>query len=371
MVLDLAASLSPQVMAALQEFYAGDAQGFDTIDDAKSNSIIKGKPTSANNAASSQPPGGSSLQETMGRLRLTDSMKRSAHEYEMQLLASAPTTLRITNPSGAAQVLKENGVVRLCNALSVSRCDTLRASICKLLDAAVSDGRDMVAGRQEGFGNFGTGFGFGASRMREKRWDMYLPIEGEYRMVLDELLLGTEAKLGNLFREMLFGGDEDDVSGRGDKADSEMFDWSSFTSDPGSARQPVHPDNRFQPEPPILTAFVALQDVTEAMGPTIFLPGTHTALAHDQFNNVCSPGDKDELLATSSYEKAIISKGDTVVFDPRCLHCGDANMSESSRRVLLYVSFRNPRCRDSTVEVPPGSLGVFETPLSLHDFKAL
>jgi hypothetical protein len=361
MVLDIIPGLSPQVMAALQEFYAGEVHGFDTID--KEEDTEK-KTTTSTSAPS--PGGGSSLLETMGRLRLNDSMKRSAHEHEKQLLANAPTTLQLTKPSDAAQVLKEQGVVRLSRALSESTCDSLRKSICKSLDAAVLEGRDMVAGRTEGFGNFGTGFGFGASRMREKRWDMYLPIDGEYRATLDELLLGKDAKLGNLFREMMFEGGDSNADEN--KSGSELFDWSSFTSDPGAARQPVHPDNRFQPEPPILTAFVALQDVTEAMGPTIFLPGTHSAIAHDQFNNLGSDDDKDELLATSSYEKAILSKGDTVIFDPRCLHCGDANTSDASRRVLLYVSFRNPRCRDSTVQVPPGSLGVFETQLSLHDF---
>ena len=32
-----------------------------------------------------------------------------------------------------------------------------------------------------------------------------------------------------------------------------------------------------QERPPLLTCFVALQDVTAAMGPTHFMPGTHTA----------------------------------------------------------------------------------------------
>ena len=66
------------------------------------------------------------------------------------------------------------------------------------------------------------------------------------------------------------------------------------------------------------------------------------------------------------------------MFDPRTLHCGGANTSNAhgqspvaahgisavakaggiaggGRRVLLYLSFRNPHCR-SDVEVPPGSV---------------
>ena len=37
------------------------------------------------------------------------------------------------------------------------------------LDDATAAGRDMTPGKQNGFGNFGTGFGFGATRMKEGR----------------------------------------------------------------------------------------------------------------------------------------------------------------------------------------------------------
>jgi hypothetical protein len=310
------------------------------------------------------------LEETMGRLRLADSMKRSAREYSNQQRSpafnnSTIVALPLTKPCDAAQVLEEKGVVRLGGVLSESTCDSIAKAICSELDAAITKGRDLIPGRGEGFGNFGTGFGFGASRMKEQRWDMYLPLEGEYRIALDELLTGENAALGELFRKMLLGDDNNDGI---DDDHAELFDWSSFTSDPGAARQPVHPDNRFQPEPPLLTAFVALQDITLDMGPTIFLPQTHTALAHDQFNG--GEDAKDQLLSTCGYEYATLSKGDAAVFDPRCLHCGGANTSKS-RRSLLYVSFRNPRCRDSNVEVPPGSMLAQQGPrrVSLRDFS--
>ena len=48
-------------------------------------------------------------------------------------------------------------------------------------------------------------------------------------------------------------------------------------------RPDPHPDTPRRPgseAPAVVTAFVALQDIDEEMGPTLFLPGTHNAAAH-------------------------------------------------------------------------------------------
>ena len=186
---------------------------------------------------------------------------------------------------------------------------------------------------------------------------MFMPLDGVFRTALDELLIGTTAKLGELFRELLT------VPGT-DKPLATIFDWSSFTSDPGAERQPVHPDNQWQPEPPLLTALVALQDIDSDMGPTIFLPGTHCQATHARFNS----DEKADLLENSEYKSALLRKGEVAVFDPRCLHCGGPNTSQN-RRVLLYLSFRNPHCT-SDVYVPPGSVFPDGRSLSLHcDFS--
>jgi hypothetical protein len=309
------------------------------------------------------------LEETMSRLRLSDSIALSGRESESQQRAEIlkqSSSLDITSPEDAPRVLRTKGVVRLASVLSDESCDRVREVISAQLDHALAQGRDMVPGRSEGFGNFGTGFGFGSARMREQRWDMYLPYEGVCRDALNELLKGSSETtalppLGSVFRSMLLNDNCDNGS------EATLFDWSSFTSAPGSARQPVHPDNRYQEEPPLLTAFVALQDVTQDIGPTIFLPGTHTLKAHDQFNGDAE--GKDQLLSGSLYQTALLKKGDAAVFDPRCLHCGGANTSESSRRVLLYMSFKNPRCT-SDIQVPPGSMlaPIDGRLLSLQDF---
>ena len=59
-----------------------------------------------------------------------------------------------------------------------------------------------------------------------------------------------------------------------------LYELSALVSEPGAPRQPIHPDNPHQERAPLLTCFVALQDISAPMGPTIFLPGTNTAEAH-------------------------------------------------------------------------------------------
>ena len=67
--------------------------------------------------------------------------------------------------------------------------------------------------------------------------------------------------------------------------DAELFELAALVSDPRAPRQPAHPDTPFRPNDgaAIITAFVALQDIDEDMGPTIYLPGTHTREAHTAF----------------------------------------------------------------------------------------
>ena len=111
----------------------------------------------------------------------------------------------------------------------------------------------------------------------------------------------------------------------------------------------------------ILTAFCALQDIDATMGPTLFLPATHTAEAHadfftyETFDLVFDSGDDEEdeaeqeedrelaartaaLLESWSACRAELGAGDVALYDGRCLHAGDANTSPR-QRVLFYCSF--------------------------------
>ena len=150
-------------------------------------------------------------------------------------------------------------------------------------------------------------------------------------------------------------------------ADAQLHELAALVSLPGAARQPVHPDTpmRFfdgadaeQCRPAILTAFCALQDIDEGMGPTVFLPATHTAEAHARFFTYENfdlafnafddeEGEEEDATQTAKVEALLdkwgalrgqLGTGDVSLFDSRCLHAGGANTSPR-RRVLFYCSF--------------------------------
>ena len=118
--------------------------------------------------------------------------------------------------------------------------------------------------------------------------------------------------------------------------------------------------------------FVALQDIDEGMGPTVFLPKSNAKDAHTK---LYTPSTKDVFLGATEYRQALLRKGDVVVMDTRTMHYGrsvhctisyhsnlllfthiihilytsyhtySANTSEN-RRVLLYFTLRTPLVYD-------------------------
>jgi len=139
-----------------------------------------------------------------------------------------------------------------------------------------------------------------------------------------------------------------------------LYELSCLMSDPGSQRQVVHPDNPYlegRDEPTLLTCFIALQDITLEMGPTTWLPQTHTAEMHQAFQNDAPPpqtdndndsprrplSEKDRLLATQPAVLGLLPRGSCGIYDSRLLHCGGANRHADRSRALFYVSFQNPR----------------------------
>ena len=91
----------------------------------------------------------------------------------------------------------------------------------------------------------------------------------------------------------------------------------------------------------------ALQPVDESMGPTKFVPQSHTAAAHEAFN---SAETKLAMLLRRPTWRGVLDTGEATLFDSRLIHCGGANESPR-RRVLFYISFRAKEA-----SAPPGTL---------------
>lgn len=242
---------------------------------------------------------------------------------------------RNLKPEGKShgKVLQKDGVVRIDGVLSDKVADELRAFV---MDCRVTSEKEIEEGTAQELDRFANVL------LRMNRCDLKLPMEPIVKQALKEILCQSSVKAT--------------IENRlGTKP--ALYELASLISDPGSQRQNIHPDNPYieqsdmdPTEPTLLTCFVALQDVTMEMGPTVWLPGTHTKEAHAAFKNDSISLDddvspKNKLLQSSKAVLGLLPKGSCAIFDSRCLHAGSANRSDGISRGLFYFSFRNPKVR--------------------------
>jgi len=235
-----------------------------------------------------------------------------------------------------AKDLRREGVVRIDDVLSHETADQLLAYVKELRTQSTDD---VESGRLASLQRFADVL------LKTNRCDLTLPLEKEPLAALSEVVLGHKGVMGHLIESML-----------GKQA--VLYELSTLISDPGSQRQYVHPDTPYggaggagESEPVLFTTFVALQDVTLDMGPTLFLPRTHTDAAHAQFRD--QKAGKDVLLQTTPSVCGLLPKGSAAIFDSRLLHAGSANKSPDLSRALFYFTFKNPKLANAG---NPGSI---------------
>jgi len=134
------------------------------------------------------------------------------------------------------------------------------------------------------------------------------------------------------------------------------------SSEPGSPAQEWHidsPHDSVEHLPAhMLNVFVALEDVSMAMGPTEFAVGSHRHTNHLRnpalvVENLLyqSSGISPEILNTAEDKLECYSSafeaGNCLIFDDRMMHRGLANESEKTRHVV-YFSYRKNGYREST-----------------------
>jgi len=224
-----------------------------------------------------------------------------------------------------AKIMKKHGVMRIDSALDEDMCDQMLQHVLRqkeLADKATSENLDL----SKAF--------YGVENRRKNRCDLLLSLvpneDDERDITLDVLqhVLGADGTLRQIYEELVGN-------------DGELYEFATVITNPGSDRQQIHPDLPFRKEAPLYVIFLALQDVTEAMGPTTFLLGTHTQKERSKFDN---PQTKDDQLENAEGRLALLKKGDAVLFDARILHCGNANEEEGgSTRAMFNFSFRNPK----------------------------
>lgn len=259
--------------------------------------------------------------------RLQKSGLEAKVKSELALKENVNLQLDPSSPGQEVHNLVHSGVIRINKVLSPELCSKCLAFVTQNLDDAIL--RDAVMTVETGFGNV---------LCRDKRWDMYQPNDGPIAEALQYMLGSRENPLPRLFDELF------------ESNDSYFHELSALISDLGALSQSIHPDTPYQPVAPLYTVFIALHEVTENMGGTVFLPGTNTEKHHEDHK---MRSTKDDYTKGDDYRRSVLGTGDCVIFDSRTLHCGPANTE--GRRTMLYFTLRNPLCVDG-VAVPKGSL---------------
>ena len=238
-----------------------------------------------------------------------------------------------------ANVIRMEGVLRINNVISDKTADNLRVYILEQQQLAKTQTeKDVSTSRTY----------YGVENRRKCRTDLQLSLlRGGFSSYLggenfkEGISSSNTFALGDALQEML--GNDGTLRRLFEvlvTVDGELYELAAVITDRGSDRQMVHPDLPYQENAPLYVVFLALQDITEGMGPTSFLLRTNTGLE----NAIFSSGDmerKNEQLSRADCRISTLRKGDAVLFDARCMHCGNSN--EEKTRVLFNYSFRNPQ----------------------------
>ena len=99
--------------------------------------------------------------------------------------------------------------------------------------------------------------------------------------------------------------------------DGMIHEVSSFIGDKGAPRQCVHADTIVLPCPqypesymdPLYTVFVALQDIDDTMGHTIFYPRTHTPETHLMWNAAQKKASSPAFIKNLKSVQSVSRKG--------------------------------------------------------------
>lgn len=238
-------------------------------------------------------------------------------------------------------------MVRIDGVLSEACADALRDCVDEERERALNEVEANVEASTR----------FADLVLLSNRCDLLMPLRGPVVSALQELL-GESSRLAPLLEQ---------VAGN----DARLQEVACLISEPGSCAQPMHPDIPYTPVAPLFAAFVALQDVTIEMGPTVYLPGTHTKEAHDAFyagslsEERGSTAGNEEYLRAQPVVRGLLKKGDCAVYNQQVIHCGSANTSESIRR-QFYVAVRNAK---TNVKGYPSIRPSFLNQMSLSDVR--
>lgn len=236
-------------------------------------------------------------------------------------------------------LMSRHGVVLVRDLLSEAECDNVCSKLLDYADDVLRKVRPLPLG-------IGSAKGFDEVVVRSPgRYDVPVPFSRFEEKDLETLEVAALSGLG----------------ARGE--DAKRAFCGVVCSDPGSTAQEWHVDSlhlsREHKPANLVNVLLALEDVTEDMGPTELVEGTHVLSNHLDENLEASKvgaslayqtgrNSPESIGAASSRSASLaMSKGSALLFDDRILHRGLANKS-SKKRILGYFSYRRSDFEPST-----------------------
>jgi Phytanoyl-CoA dioxygenase (PhyH) len=200
------------------------------------------------------PPPNQSAQSTDEiELNLTAAKEETCLKLALNSALEAPDSFEADD---YVSRLRDTGVVRVN---SVIQSDVVN-QLVRFIQKELADSIHVVTANEvqplERFSNMLSS---------NNRWDLKLPLDNPIILNALRKIFNRQASVSKILTSL--------VTERG-----ELFELAAFCTSSGAARQVVHADTLWSKHPALYTCAIALQDVTEDMGPTLFLPGKFSLL---------------------------------------------------------------------------------------------
>lgn len=175
-------------------------------------------------------------------------------EEERHLLHAARSELMdptVNKQETYLDAIQNNGVVRI-NKVLMQRT---ASQLVNFINKDLSDSIAAVEGhRIEPLSRFSTMLSSG------NRWDFKLQVDHPFVLGAMREIFKEGTAVGELLSSLI-------------TENGELFEMAAFCTLPGAKRQVVHADTLWSKHPALYTCAIALQDISDEMGPTLFIPG--------------------------------------------------------------------------------------------------
>lgn len=228
-------------------------------------------------------------------------------------------SMKLREAERAADILRTHGLVFLKSVVPEETCDEILADLNAICDECKETYGDAL-----------------------RRTDVLLGVgddngddsgDGKINGVKKALEFACKEEGGNIRNILSFVEDATE--------DAVLVELSVLATEKGADRQVLHPDVAYDaPHETLYSVFIALQDVTQDMGPTLFVLNSHDKQTHDQLPKTKWTEKEFDVLRTKRAVEALLKKGDAVLYNARTFHQGGENTS--GRRALLTLTFLKP-----------------------------